>query len=313
VPDRRLVLLALLLAAAAAAFLLIGARGSWSFLLAFRGQRLLALALVGAAVGVATVMFQTVSGNRILTPAIMGFDALYLLIQSGLVMALGATAYVQIDPRAKFLAEAAVMMLAASTLFAALLGRGRSDLYRLLLVGIIFGTLFRSLTNLVQRLIDPNEFAIFQGAAFARFSNVDTGLLAAAALLVALGAGYGWAARHALDVATLGREAAVSLGVEHDRLSRRTLIAVALLVSATTALVGPVTFFGLLVASLAYVLFPEPRHGLLLPAAALIGATALVAGQTLFERLLGMASTLSVVVEFGGGFLFLFLLLWRRR
>lgn len=311
-PDRRLLILAALLAAAAAGFMLIGARSSWSFLIPFRGTRLLALALVGAAIGVATVMFQTVSGNRILTPSIMGFDALYLLIQSALVFALGGTAYVQLDPRLKFLAESAVMMLAAALLFAALLGRGRSDLHRMLLVGIIFGTLFRSLTNLVQRLIDPNEFAVLQGASFARFSTVDTELLAVAALLVAIGAGYGWSARHALDVAALGRDAAVSLGVEHDRVTRRTLVAVALLVSATTALVGPVAFLGLLVASLAYVLFPEPRHALLLPAAALIGAIALVAGQTVFERFLGMAATLGVVLEFAGGLLFLFLLLGRR-
>lgn len=310
-PDRRLLLLAGLLAFAAAGFMLIGARGSWAFLLPFRGIRLLALALVGAATGIATVMFQTVSGNRILTPSIMGFDSLYLLIQSALVFLLGGTAYVQIDPRLKFLAESAGMMLAAVLLFAALLGRG--DLHRMLLVGLIFGTLFRSLTNLVQRLIDPNEFSIVQGATFARFSTVQTDLLAVAALLVALGAGYAWTARHALDVAALGRDTAVGLGVEHDRLMRRTLAAVALLVSATTALVGPVTFFGLLVASLAYVLFPEPRHRLTLPAAALLGAIALVAGQTIFERLLGMAATLGVVVEFAGGLLFLVLLLGRRR
>jgi iron complex transport system permease protein len=313
VPERRLVLLAVLLVATSAAFMLIDARGSWSFLLPFRGTRLAALLLVGAAIGIATVMFQTVSGNRILTPSIMGLDALYLLIQSALIFALGGVGYVQIDPRLKFLSVAVLMMMTSALLFGALLGRGRGDLHSILLVGIIFGTMFRSLTNLVQRLIDPNDFAVFQGAAFARFSTVDGQLLFMSAILALIGAGYGWAARHQLDVATLGRETAVSLGVEHHRLTRRTLIAVALLVSATTALVGPVTFFGLLVASLAYVVVPEPRHGLLLPAAGLIGALALVGGQTVFERVMGMASTLSVVVEFAGGLMFLVLLLGRRR
>lgn len=312
-PDRRLLLLALLLALASAAFLLAGAKGSWAFLLPFRGARLAALVLVGAAIGIATVVFQTVSGNRILTPSIMGFDSLYLLVQSGLVLGLGGIGFVTLDPRLKFLGEAGLMMLAASALFALLLGRGRGDLYRLLLTGIVFGILFRELTNLAQRLIDPNDFAILQGASFARFSKVDTGLLAAAAPLVLLAAGYAWSARHALDVALLGREAAIGLGVAHDRLTRRMLVAVALLVSATTALVGPVAFFGLLVASLAYILIPEPRHALILPAAALIGATTLVAGQTLFERVLGLAGTLGVVIEFAGGLLFLFLLLAGRR
>jgi iron complex transport system permease protein len=314
VPDhRRLILLAGLLAVASCGFMLIDARGTWSFLLTFRGTRLAALALVGAAIGIATVMFQTVSGNRILTPSIMGLDALYLLIQSGLVFTLGSTAYVQIDPRLKFVSEAALMMVAAAMLFNALLRRGQGDLNRLLLVGVIFGTLFRSLTTLVQRLIDPNAFAVLQSASFARFSTVDTELLLVAALLIALGTGYGWTMRHALDVAALGRETAISLGVEHGRVTRWTLVAVALLVSATTALVGPVAFFGLLVASLAYAVMRAQRHAVLLPASALIGALALVAGQTVFERVLGMASTLSVVVEFAGGLLFLFLLLRRRR
>lgn len=312
-PERRLLLLALALAVAAAAFLLVGAKGPWSFVLPFRGQRLAALVLVGAAVGVATVAFQTVVGNRILTPSIMGFDALYLLIQSGLVLVLGGTAYVQIDPRLKFAAETALMMLAAGLLFATLLGRGRGDVHRMLLVGVVFGVLFRSLTNLVQRLIDPNAFALLQGESYARFSNVDARLLAVAAVFVALGVGYAWSQRHALDVAALGRDAAVGLGVDHDGLTRRILVAVGLLVSATTALVGPVAFLGLLVASLAYAVIPSPRHALLLPAAALIGAAMLVAGQTLFERVLGLASTLGVVVEFAGGSLFLALLLWRPR
>lgn len=311
-PERRLVLLGLLLAAASAAFMLVDARVSWSFLLPFRGTRLAALVLVGAAVGVATVMFQTVAGNRILTPSIMGFDALYLLIQSGLVFTLGGTGYLQVDPRAKFVAETAVMMLAAAGLFGALLGRGRSDLHRMLLVGIVFGTLFRSLTSLVQRLIDPNEFAVLQGASFARFSTVDTGLLGVGAVLVAFGIGCGWSWRRELDVTALGRETAVGLGVGHAQVTRRVLLIVAVLVSVTTALVGPVTFFGLLVASLAHAVIRSPRHALLLPAAGLIGALALVAGQTVFERVLGLASTLSVVVEFAGGLLFLFLLLGRR-
>lgn len=311
-PDRRLLLLAALLAAASVAFLTLGAKGSWSFLLPLRGTRLAALALVGAAVGVATVLFQTASGNRILTPSIMGFDALYLLIQSALVFGLGGIGYAALDPRLKFLAETAGLMAAASALFVALLGRGRNDLHRMLLVGVIFGVLFRSLSSLVLRLIDPNEFAVLQGASFARFNAVNGELLAVGAALSAAAFALAWTWRRELDVAALGREAAITLGVAHERLIRRALLLVALLVSAATALVGPVAFLGLLIASLAHGLVGAPRHALTLPAAALIGALTLVAGQTVFERLLGLAGTLSVVVEFAGGLLFLFLLLRRR-
>ena len=308
-PRRRLALLAGLTVLAAVAFLVVAPKGSWSFLLAFRGERLAALVLVGAAVGVSTVLFQTVAGNRILTPSILGFDALYGLFQTGLVFALGGIGYVMLDPRLKFLLETAAMVVAAVSLLALLLGRGRHDLHRMLLVGVIFGVFFRSLAGFMQRVMDPNEFAVVQGASFASFSKVRTELLVIAAVLSAIALALAWRRRHALDVLALGRSAAIGLGLDYDGLCRLVLVLVAVLVAASTALVGPVAFFGLIVASLAHVVVRSPHHGHLLPAAALIGATILVAGQTVFERALGMQATLSVVIEFAGGLLFLFLLL----
>lgn len=308
-PRRRLALLAGLAVLAAVAFLVVAPKGSWSFLLAFRGQRLAALVVVGAAVGVSTVLFQTVAGNRILTPSIMGFDALYALFQTGLVFLLGGIGYVTLDPRLKFVLETAAMVVAAVSLLAILLGRGRHDLHRMLLVGVIFGVFFRSLAGFMQRVMDPNEFAVVQGASFATFSKVRTELLVIAAVLAAITFVLAWRRRHALDVLALGRSVAIGLGLDYDGLCRVVLVLVAVLVSASTALVGPVAFFGLIVASLAHVVVRSPHHGHLLPAAALIGATILVAGQTVFERALGMQATLSVVIEFAGGLLFLFLLL----
>lgn len=308
-PRDRLLLLAALTTVSALAFLLVAPKGSWSFLIPFRGERLAALALIGAAVGVATVLFQTVAGNRILTPSIMGFDALYGLFQTSLVFLLGGVGYATLDARLKFLFETAAMVAVAVTLLGLLLGRGRTDLHRMLLIGVILGTFFRSLAGFLQRLMDPNAFAVVQGASFASFSRVRTELLLIAAVLAAIGLALAWRRRHDLDVLALGRSVSIGLGVDHDRLCRVTLAIVALLVSVSTALVGPVAFFGLLVASLAHVIVRSPHHAHLLPAAAMLGAIMLIAGQTLFERALGMQATLSVVIEFAGGLLFLFLLL----
>ncbi|WP_260094745.1 iron chelate uptake ABC transporter family permease subunit [Phaeobacter inhibens] len=87
------------------------------------------------------------------------------------------------------------------------------------------------------------------------------------------------------------------------------LCIIAALVSVSTALVGPIAFLGLLVTSLAHSLMQSHRHALLLPASALIAAIVLVAGQTLFERLLQLQSSLAIVIEFCGGLLFILLLL----
>lgn len=283
--------------------------GNRAFILHLRATKLAGLVVVGAAVGVATVLFQTVAANRVLTPSIMGFDALYVLLQAVLVAGLGVAGFAAVPEAVRFLAEVAVMALLAVALFGTLLGRGARDIPRTILTGVILGVLFRSLSSFLARIMDPNAFAVVQGVSVASFGAIDGALLPVAGLLMSgciLGAI--WLAPR-LDVMALGREVAVPLGLPFDRLVLATLALVGMLVSVSTALVGPVAFFGLLVAGLAHGLAPSARHAVLLPAAGLIGALILVAGQTLFERLLGQTGTLAVVVEFAGGLFFLFLLL----
>lgn len=305
----RLGALAAALLTACAAYLLWELRAPAGFILGIRAERLWSLVLVGAAIGAGTVTFQTVTGNRILTPSIMGFDALFVLVQTTGVFVLGAAGYAATIGPAKFLADTGVMMAASVALFALLLGRGRHDLHRMILVGVVMGLFFRSLTGLMQRLIDPSEFGVVQGAMFASFAPPAPGLLPLATLfmLPVLGLLIWLAPR--LDVVALGRGPAVGLGLNYDRMVLLLLALVAVLVSVSTALVGPVTFLGLLVASLAHALVPGHRHACLLPAAMGIAALILVAGQTVFERLLHLQSTLAVIVEFTGGLLFLVLVL----
>jgi len=283
--------------------------GNRAFILHLRAVKLAGLIVVGAAVGIATVLFQTVAANRVLTPSIMGFDALYVLLQTALVAALGITGFATLPVTGKFLAEIAVMSALAAVLFGTLLGRGAQDIPRTILTGVILGVLFRSLGSFLARIMDPNAYAVVQSVSFASFGSIDAALLplAGGIAAVAIAAALWLAPR--LDVMALGRASAVSLGLRFERMVFATLALVAVLVSVSTALVGPVAFFGLLVAGLAHGLSGSARHTALLCSAGLIGATILVAGQTLFERLLGQTGTLSVVVEFAGGLFFLFLLL----
>ncbi|MHB2266053.1 iron chelate uptake ABC transporter family permease subunit [Aliihoeflea sp. PC F10.4] len=304
-----LAILALLAAVSILAFMMLGARGSWSFVLSFRGKRLLALILVAYAIAVSTVLFQTVTNNRILTPSIMGFDALYVLVQTSIVFFFGAQMLVLADPHMRFLLEVALMAGFAWILFRWLfLGEERS-LYLLILVGIVFGIFFRSLSVFMQRILDPNAFQVLQDALFASFQNIDITLLWVSYALVATVTLILWRIAHTFDVLALGRAQAISLGVNYARTVMTILTVVAVLVAVSTALVGPITFFGLLVASLARSLVGNSLHRHVLPAAVLLGIVALVGGQTVLERVFSFDTALSIIIEFLGGLVFIILVI----
>jgi iron complex transport system permease protein len=311
-PDRRLAVMAAVALLACVAFMTIGLRGNLAFALELRAVRLASMVTVGVAVAVSTVMFQTVCANRIVTPSIMGLDALYIFCQTALVFVLSGLGFAGIDPRLHFLGNFAAMTGLALVLFLPMLRR-RFDLTLMLLTGVVLGVLFRSLATLLARLIDPNDFAVLQGAVFASFNVVEGDLLLLAGAITLAGVVIAWRARHVLDVMALGTDAAIGLGVAWRATATGLLVLVAALVSAATALVGPMAFLGLLVVSLAERIVGTGRHAVLLPAAALVAVTVLVGGQTVLQHALGGEGSLGIVVEFAGGIVFLAILFARGR
>ncbi|MCG3269516.1 iron chelate uptake ABC transporter family permease subunit [Yoonia sp. I 8.24] len=307
--NRRLWGLFALLLLSCAFYMLWGVRAPWSFVLPFRGVKLGALILVGCTVSTASLLFQTITQNRILTPSIMGFDALYLLLLSGAVFWLGGMTVAGARPQIVFLVTASALIIASLLLFGTLMRSVRGDLLRMVLTGIIFGALFRSLTSFLERMIDPNEFAVVQAASFARFTQIETDLLALSACISGITLLRCWAIRHRLDVLALGRDTATSLGEPPRRLELEGLILIAILVSVSTALVGPLAFLGLLVLSLARLVTPSEKHAILIPSAGLIAAITLVGGQAVMEHVMALSTPLVVVIDLLGGAVFLALLL----
>jgi iron complex transport system permease protein len=310
---RTLAVLALLALAAVAAFAFAGIKGNWEYALVIRSRKIATMAVVGVAIAWSSVLFQTVTGNRILTPSIMGFDQLFVLIQTVIVFLFGALALATADQRLLFSGQVAAMAGFSTLLHRWLFGRRGRDLYVMVLAGVIFGTLFGSLANLAARLINPNDFVVLQDSLFASLNQVDPGLLGFSALLIGAMAAWTLRLRRRLDVVALGRDHAINLGVDHAAVVNRALVIVAVLVSVATALVGPITFLGLLVANLARQLVGTFRHGVLLPAAALIAVITLVGGQLILERIFTMDTALTVIVNFVGGVYFIALLIRESR
>lgn len=308
-PKVRLLVLFLLAAGAVTLFMTIGSNGNWDFIIPFRGRKIVSMVAVGFAIAASTILFQTITDNRILTPSIMGFDALYMLIQTVIVFSVGTVQLVQINARMLFLFEVLAMSAFAGALYWMLFIQSDRSLHLVVFVGIIFGVLFRSLTSLLQRMIDPTEFAVLQDIGFASFNTVNRELLALASAVIFVVLLVIWRMNRVLDALLLGRELSVNIGVEYRRDVMIVLTMVTILVSVSTALVGPITFFGLLVAHLAYQTIGSSYHRYTIPAAALYSVILLVGGQMILERVFNFNSSLSIMIDFAGGLLFIMLLL----
>lgn len=308
-PGVRLAVLGAFVLGLVALYLLTDVPGSLAFAVRVRSLTVAAMVVIAIAVGVSTVVFHTVTQNRILTPSIMGFDAFYVLISTVIVFFFGASAFLRADPIVLWSIQVAVMVAFSVLLFTWLLGGRRRSIHLMLLVGIVLGTFFRSFTEWMQRMLDPVAFQVLTDAAFASLTRPDETLLVFTAVLVLGGTAAVLPMLRTLDVLTLGEPAAVGLGVNHRRTVRLLLAIVSVMVAASTALVGPILFFGLIVANLAYWYAGSFRHTWTLPSAVLLGVVCLIGGQLVLERVFDYGASLSMIIEFAGGLFFLFLVL----
>lgn len=287
--------------------------GNFQFAWMLRGKKVAAFLLVALATGMATISFQTLTQNQFLTPNILGLDSLYVLIQTLLFFIVGGVNMLSQEQTSTFLISILLMALLSLMLAKVLLKRQQNDLFILLMLGMILGTLFSSTSNFLQVMMDPNEYDLLQGRLFASFGNINTTHLGLAAVIILLGSFSLFAANHYLDVLHLGSDQATNLGISLNRFQIMVLFLVSLLTGTATALVGPITFLGFIVANISYQLMPTYRHSYLFLTAVLLGIIFLVGSQFLVEQVFHLKTTVSVVTQFVGGLYFIWKIIYERR
>lgn len=307
--NKKLIFLLVLTIVCVGLFLFQGLNAkNFDYNMSRRIPKVIAICLTGASIAVSSMLFQTVTNNRILTPSILGLDSLYNFGQTLCIFIFGVNSIMMTDKRVNFFASVFIMLLGTIILYKLVFRKG-NNIFTLLLVGTVVGTLFRSMSSFMSVLIDPNDFIVLQSKMFASFNNVNTDILWIVVVFVLCIGYFLYKDIRKLDVMLLGREQAINLGVDHDKLSKKILFTVALLVSISTALVGPITFLGLLVVNLSYHLFSTYKHSYLMAGASLLSMTALVGGQFIVERILNFSSTVSIIINFIGGIYFIYLLI----
>ncbi|CAN7218943.1 iron chelate uptake ABC transporter family permease subunit [Microbacterium foliorum] len=290
----------------------IGSPGFWR-IAKLRVTNVTVMAVVAVAQAIATVSFQTVTNNRIITPSIMGFESLYRVVQTTTVYLFGVAGLVAIQGVWQFGLQVVIMVGLAMALYGWLLSGRYGNLQIMLLIGIIIGGGLGAISTFMQRLLTPSEFDVLAARLFGNVSNADASYLPLAIPLCIAASALLWMRSRRLNLLALGPDVSRSLGLDHKRELFMVLFLVAVLMATSTALVGPMTFLGFLVATLAYQFADTYDHRLIFPVAVLTAFTILAGAYFVMKNVFYAQGMVSILIELVGGTVFLIVILRKGR
>ena len=313
----KLAALAVLVLAVMAAFMFTGVRFHnerlFRYAMKLRIPKITAMTVTAFAIGGATIVFQSIINNTIVTPCLLGMNSLYTLIHTAVVFFLGSGSILARNANISFFTDLILMGIVATVVYSWLFKMTKHNVLYVLLVGTVMTSLFSSIQSTLTRVMDPNEYDTLLTSLVAGFSNINSEIIIFSIAVLAIIVIVFRKELALLDVLTLGKAQAINLGVDYDRCIRRLLLAVTLCIAVATAMVGPVSFLGLIIANISRQLLKTYRHSQLILCSALIGVVALTGGQFLAERIFVYSVPVSVFITVGGGIYFLYLLLAGKR
>lgn len=314
---KKLMLLTLFVLFAAAAYMLVEVNFSnqrlFAYAMKLRIPKLSVMLITAFAIGGASIVFQSIINNTIVTPCLLGMNSLYTLIHTAVVFCAGSGSILAANANVSFAVDLVLMGVTATFLYSWLFQKTHHNILYVLLIGTVLTSFFSSIQTTMTRIMDPNEYDSLLATLVASFHNVNTNIIVFSLILLA---GVIFLLRKELallNVLTLGREQAINLGVDYNRCIRRLLLGVTICIAIATAMVGPISFLGLIIANLSRQLLKTYRHDQLILGAALFGMLVLIGGQLMVEHIFSYAVPISVFITVGGGLYFLYLLLANRR
>ena len=314
---RKLLIMVCLVLLCAAAYLLVEVQFDnarlFQYAMKIRTPKLIVMLITAFAIGGASIVFQSIINNTIVTPCLLGMNSLYTLIHTTVVFFAGSSSVIAASANLSFAVDVVLMGITATLIYSWIFKKTRHNVLYVLLVGTVLTSFFSSIQTTLTRVMDPNEYDSLLNTLVASFSNINSEIILFVLLLLGL---IVFALRKELallDVLTLGKEQAINLGVDYDRCIRRLLLGVTLCIAVATAMVGPISFLGLIIANLSRQLLKTFRHTQLVLGSALFGMIVLVGGQLIVEHVYSYSVPVSVFITVGGGLYFLYLLLTRKK
>jgi iron complex transport system permease protein len=273
-----------------------------------RSLHLIAMIVSSTLIAFASLSFQTLTQNRILTPSVLGFDSLFSATQTFVLFIFGANSILLSNPVVNFGLTSTIMILVSLILYGYLLKKYSRQIAFLLLFGLVISTLLRSSSSFIQILLNPDEFQSLVALTTVSISNIDANLILwiIPFMIILIILFYRKSSQY--DVMALGRDSALSLGLDYDKTQRTTLITLSAAMAISTALVGPMTFLGLIAVNSARELLNTYKHTQLFVTSSLLSIVMLVLGQLIIEQI-GFITSVTVLLNLVGGIYLIYLIL----
>ena len=284
----------------------------FQYILSLRLPTLLCMVIASVAIGAATLIFQSIVNNRIVTPALLGMNAIYSFLHTAVIFVVGTGSILYLNANLAFCVDLVTMGTIATFVYWYLFKKTGHNILYIMLIGTVLSSLFGSVQSSMIRVMEPDAYDALLTTLVADFNNVNGEIILLSAVSMAVIGIILYKDLKNLDVIAMGRDQAINLGVDYDRSIRRLLFGVVLCISVATATIGPVSFLGLIVANLARQVLRTYKHSSLILGASLLGMVALIGGQLVSQHVFHFTVPVSTFVTIAGGVYFLYLLLSKK-
>ena len=284
----------------------------FAYAMKIRTPKIIAMLISAFAIGSASIVFQSIINNRIVTPCLLGMNSMYTLIHTAIIFVVGSGSIFATNSNLAFAVDLILMGTVATLVYSYLFKKTNHNVLYVLLIGTVMTSFFSSIQTTMTRIMDPNEYDTLLATLVASFNNVNSEIIIFSVLVLIAVVVVLRKEISLLNVLTLGKSQAINLGVDYDKCVRRLLLGVTLYISVATAMVGPISFLGLIIANLSRQLLKTYRHSQLIYGSVIFGMLTLMAGQFVVEHIYSYAIPISVFITTAGGIYFLYLLLTNR-
>ena len=275
------------------------------------GRTIPALIGMGAAavlIAVVSSAFQTITGSRILTPSMIGFDSVFVGTQTVLVFLFSSMSKAFTNPYLNYLNVAGTMVTVSMMMYGSILRSNKNNLVFLLMFGLILSGIVRSGSTYLQVIMDVNDFNQVRAATSVTVNNMNTKIIFIALPLMVAVISIMLARHKIYDVMSLGPDNAKSLGIPYEKEMKFSLFLISVGMSVATALIGSLAFLGLLAVNIARELLKTYKHVYLFIGSAGLAALALIAGQAVVELLQGAVPVTVIIDLIGCSYMFYLIL-----